>query len=74
MSDFRSFQRTIPTYFGVEVWALLHERPDGEPEAVGHRELVLNGLGSRAGVRILPLVRRETGHDEHGDGHEDVRG
>ena len=59
---------------------LLHERADGEPEAVGDGEVVLVDDGAArsavsavgaAGVRRRPLVRREARHDprRHRDEH-----
>lgn len=52
---------------------LLHECPDGEPEAVGQGEVVLEDEpGVDAGVRVGPLVGREPGHDPDGDADQDV--
>lgn len=63
-------------YLGVEVAALLHEGADGEPEAVGQGELVLDDLGPGrvAGMRVVPLVRAEPGDHEHRYRDEDVGG
>jgi len=58
---------------------LLHERSDGEPEAVGECELVVqdDGLGVRGfaarTVRTVPLVRAEACHDEQCHAHDQVR-
>lgn len=54
-------------YLGVEVGALLHQGSNGEPERVGQGKLVLDHVVLElAGVRIVPLVGREAGHDKHG--------
>ena len=45
---------------GVEVGALLHQRPHREPETVAQRELVLHQRRvGRARVRVAPLERTE---------------
>ena len=50
---------------GVDVTALLHESPDGEPKRVGNRELVLHHVRlGVARVGVVPLVRRKTGKGE----------
>ena len=52
---------------------LLHKSADGEPEAVGNREVVLvDDPRVDARVRRGPLVRRESRDDPDGDGDEDV--
>ena len=54
---------------------LLHERADGEPEAVEDGELVLHDvrvLVTR--VRVAPLVRAEAGDDEQHEADAQVGG
>ena len=52
---------------------MLHERTDSEPKAVTQRELVANdALIGIARVRIVPFVRRETAHEEHGERDEGI--
>ena len=62
-------------YLGIEIAALLHQRADGEPEAVGQGELVLDYVlrPAVAGVRVVPLIGREPRHHEHRHRDEDVR-
>jgi len=77
----------MPQYEGTET--LLHEGADGEPEAVGERELVVQGgvvVVAAAGRRrrrrrglvmmrgAVPLVRTEPRHDEQRQADDDVRG
>ena len=53
---------------------MLHERADGEPEAVEERELVLHLVRVRvARVRVVPLVRTEARDDEQHEAYCDVR-
>ena len=35
--------RKVTKYLGIEIWSLLHESTDGEPETVGQREVVAAG-------------------------------
>jgi hypothetical protein len=52
---------------------LLHERPDSEPEAVWHGEVVLvDDARVHARVRMGPLVRGEPRHDPDRDGHQNI--
>ena len=53
---------------------MLHERPDGEPEAVGEGELVVDNVGVLvARVLVVPLVRTEPGDDEEDEADDEVR-
>ena len=64
-----------PSHLGVQIRTLLHQRADGEPEAVADAELVLHGVAGRgAGVRVVPLVRADPRHHEHGERDQQVGG
>lgn len=57
----------------IQAGSLPQKRPGYEPEAVRHRELVLDYVGLLvAGMRIVPLVGRESGHYEQREGHQHV--
>ena len=54
---------------------LSEEGAGDEPEAVVDAELVLHHvIVHHAGVRVVPLVGGEPGHDEQGEAHQDVGG
>ena len=58
---------------GVEVGALLHQSPHGEPETVGEGEVVLDHVaGVHTGVRAGPLVGGEPGHYPDCEGDQEV--
>jgi hypothetical protein len=60
-------------YLRIQVGALLHERPDREPERIGERELILDQFVLEiAGMGVVPLVGREPGHHEHRYRDQDV--
>ena len=60
-------------YIWIQIGALLHQRPNGEPETVGDGELVLlHVVFGVTGMRIVPLVRGETGYDIDGDRHQTI--
>lgn len=62
-------------YLGVEPTALSEERASDKPKAVADVELVLDHVAFReARVRIVPLVRAESCHDEQGEAYQHVRG
>ena len=64
-----------PTHLRVETGALAQQRARDEPEGVADAELVLHHVTLNvARVRVVPLVGREPGHHEHGEGHEHVGG
>jgi len=53
---------------------LLHEGADAEPETVDERELVLDDVAvGVARVRVVPLVRTESGQHEQRQTHHHVR-
>ena len=59
----------------VDVGALLHQRADSKPEAVGEGEHVLHHLVvGVARVRVVPLVGAEAGEHEHQHADEEVGG
>lgn len=66
-------------YLWVEPAALSEESASDEPETVADSELVLDDVVFRqTRMRIVPLVRTESCHDEEGEadqhiGREDVK-
>ena len=57
-------------YLGIQVRALLHERSDGEPEAVTQSELVLDDIGiTDTRIRIAPFIGTEAAYEEHSKRH-----
>lgn len=62
-------------YLGVEPAALPEERASDKPETVADAKLVLDDVALRqTRMRIVPLVRAESGHNEQGEAYEHVRG
>lgn len=62
-------------YLGVQSWALSKERAGDEPETVGDAELVFDDIRlGEAGMRVVPFVGREPGHDEEREADEEVGG
>lgn len=62
-------------YLGVEPAALPEERAGDKPEAVADAKLVLDDVAfPQTRVRIVPLVRAESSHNEEGEAHQHVRG
>lgn len=51
------------------------ERAGDEPETVGDAELVFDDIRlGEAGMRVVPFVGREPGHDEEREADEEVGG
>ena len=62
-------------HLGIESRSLAQEGARNEPETVGDGKLVLDHVAvGVARVRVVPLVRRETRHDEQRETHQDVGG
>lgn len=63
------------TYLGIQIATLLHQGANGEPKAVGQRELILDHFGACVtGVRVVPFVGADPRDHEHHHRDEDVRG
>lgn len=65
--------QSSPLYLGVESAALSEKCAGDEPEAVADGELVLHEIGlAHTRMWIVPLVGRETRHDEERETDEHV--
>jgi hypothetical protein len=65
----------LRVYLGVDSGPLSQESSGDEPEAVGHRELILHDVRfCQTGMRVVPFVGRESGHDEKGEADQDIGG
>ena len=61
------------SYLGVESRSLSEEGTGDEPETVGHGELILHYVRfCEARMRVVPLVGRETSHDEQSEADQQV--
>ena len=63
----------LSTNLGIQPGALAQQCARDEPETVADAELVLHHvIVVEAGVRVVPLVRTEARHHEHGEGDDHV--
>ncbi len=59
----------------IESGSLAEKSAGNEPETIGDGKLVLDDVAlGVAGVRVVPFVGRETGHDKEGETDQDVSG